>query len=128
MKKSVKMYLVLCLFVAGSLSVANAQNGCSGSGQYGSCYLSGSGLVNAGWTLNCPTGNLYYNMEAYAGPNGESADANIWGDGPNETVVANIFTPYDRKYGYLSGLQSSLNIDASAYSLGGSAYLSVTLW
>jgi hypothetical protein len=133
MKKTIKLCALLCVFFMAASYSSNAQ--CGHSAQWIACHSGDGNQYNDIWQLSCPTGHLSWYMEfdVSGGNTFSNANAAIWGDGPNlsDGIYYDSVQPlnnYKLVSGNLSGLASSLWIEAQATGTGGSAHASVSTW
>lgn len=130
MKKVIKFLSVVCLFLTMGIC-SEAQ--CSSSSQWASCTSYGSGNAGGSWTLNCPTGNAYYDMEIYTYAWGINVLA-IADMGSSDYRLQDMMNlggspGHIHRNGYVSGLASTIDVYISIYAdPNSSAYTSVTLW
>lgn len=130
MKKTIRISLVV-IFLLAIGTAGKAQ--CNTTLQWASCTSYGAGHTGGSWTLNCPTGNAYYDIEIYIYTYGGNiiAIAEVGSSDPQINNMINLggAPGHERRNAYLTGISSSVDIYLTAYAEpNASAYASVTLW
>ena len=128
--KKIKVILAICFFCTALLCKGYSQASCSGGARSGSCTAS-SGNAEDLWVMNCPTGNLNYSLEVYRYDANSSAQAIVWGDGPNVNIYTDPSNAHVAASGNLSGLSTTQDFDVEVEVIvngSGNSYISVVTW
>jgi len=128
--KRIKLVLAICFFCTAVISKGYSQASCSGGARSGSC-TAYSGNAADLWVMNCPTGNLQYTLEVYRYDANSSAQAIIWGDGPNVNIYTDPSTAHVLASNTLTGLSTTQDLDVEVEVIvngSGNSYISVVTW